>query len=110
MTVPGGGGFREVCLLHGPTLTLVLTDLVINLEPNKLPAAMRLYAKLVGMTAPNGRAPIYVRLIIHAGGGAPEAAQKLVAWAPERVLFAHGRPFDRDATSALRRSLDWLLP
>ena len=72
---------------------------------------MRLYAKLVGMTAPNGRAPIYVRLIIRAGGGGGgEAAQKLVAWAPERVLFAHGRPFDRDATPALRRSLDWLLP
>jgi hypothetical protein len=111
VTVPGGGGFREVCLLHGPSRTLVLTDLVINLEPEKLPAAMRLYAKLVGMTAPNGRTPVYVRLLIRAGGqAAREAARKLVDWAPERVLFAHGRPFDRDATAALRRSLDWLLP
>ena len=63
------------------------------------------------MTAPNGRTPVYVRLIIRAGGqAAREAARKLVEWAPERVLFAHGRPFDRDATAALRRSLDWLLP
>jgi hypothetical protein len=111
VTVPGGAGFREVCLLHGPSRTLVLTDLVINLEPEKLPAAMRLYAKLVGMTAPNGRTPVYVRLLIRAGGRpAREAARKLVEWAPDRVLFAHGRPFERDATAALRRSLDWLLP
>ena len=44
------------------------------------------------------------------GPAAREAARRLVEWAPERVLFAHGRPFLSDATPALRRSLDWLLP
>lgn len=110
VVVPGGGGFREVCLLHGPTRTLVLTDLVINLEPDKLPTPMRLWAKLVGMTAPDGRTPVYVRLIVRMGGSAArDAARRLVEWAPERVIFAHGRPFDQDATPSLRRSLDWLM-
>jgi hypothetical protein len=106
--VPGRGGFREVCFLHKASRTLILTDLVVNLEPAKLPLPMRLFAKLAGMTA--GRAPVYLRAVVR-GGGEPArtAARRLVDWAPERVIFAHGRPFERDGAAALRRSLDWLL-
>ena len=39
--VPGGLGVREMALFHRPTRTLVLTDLVQNLEAHKLPAALR---------------------------------------------------------------------
>ncbi len=110
VVVPGGAGFAEVCFLHKPSRTLVLTDLVLNLEPEKLPVLMRPFAKLVGVTAPDGRAPVYLRLVVRRGGQpAREAAQKLVAFAPERVIFAHGRWFERDAAAQLRRSLDWLL-
>ena len=110
VVVPGGGGFREVCLLHEPSRTLVLTDLVINLEPEKLPLLMRPWARLVGMTAPNGRAPIYLRALVKRGGEpARQAARRLVEWGPERVIFSHGRWFERDGTRTLRRSLDWLV-
>ena len=37
--VPGGAGFREVAFLHKPSRTVILTDLVQNLEPEKLPPA-----------------------------------------------------------------------
>jgi len=108
--VPGGAGFSEVCLFHRPSRTLLLTDLVLNLEPEKLPLPMRLLGRLVGVTAPDGRAPIYLRLVVRRGGAAArDAARKLVNLAPERVIFAHGRWFERDATPALQRSLRWLL-
>lgn len=111
VVVPGGAGFREVCFFHKPSRTLVLTDLIVNLEPDKLPALMRPFAHIVGITAPNGRAPVYVRAIVRAGGEAARtAAQRLVAFAPERVIFAHGRWFERDAAAALKGSLAWLLP
>lgn len=111
VVVPGGAGFSEVCLFHRPSRTLVLTDLVLNLEPEKLPLPMRLFAKMVGITAPDGRAPVYLRAVVRRGGeAARSAAQRLVALAPERVIFAHGRWFERDATPALRRSLRWLSP
>jgi hypothetical protein len=32
----------------------------------------------------------------------------VIAWEPERVIFAHGRWFDREAAAYLRRSLSWL--
>ncbi|SFL19248.1 DUF4336 domain-containing protein [Methylorubrum salsuginis] len=108
--VPGGLRFREVAFFHAPSRSLILTDLVLNLEPHKLPWHLRLPMRLAGATAPDGRAPIYLRLTVRLGGrAASRAAAALVALAPQRVLFAHGAWFERDATPALRRSLRWLL-
>jgi hypothetical protein len=110
VVVPGGAGFREIDVFHRPSRTLVLTDLVLNLEPEKLPRLMRPLARLNGVLAPNGKPPIYLRLVIRAKRReATDAAARLVALAPERVIFSHGRPFDRDGAAALRRSLAWLL-
>ncbi len=111
VTVPGGFGFHEVALHHRPTRTLVLTDLVINLEKGKLPSLFRPLATLLGVTAPDGMPPPYFRAVVKLKRrAARQAAQRLLAFRPERVIFAHGRPFERDATAALRRSLRWLAP
>ena len=108
--VPGGLGFREVAFFHTASRSLILTDLVLNLEPHKLPRHLRPPMRLIGATAPDGRAPIYLRLAVCLGGrAASRAAAALVALAPQRVLFAHGAWFERDATPALLRSLRWLL-
>ncbi len=109
--VPGGAGFSEIALFHEPSRTLVLTDLVLNLRARHLPQRMRALSRLLGMTAPHGRAPPYLRAIVRLGGGAARrAASRLLALRPERVVFAHGAWFERDGTAALRRSLDWLVP
>lgn len=108
--VPGGLGFREVALHHAPTRTLVLTDLLMNLEPQKVPALARPGLRLLGVLAPDGRAMAYLRGIVKMKrGAASRAAARLVAWRPERVVFAHGRWFERDGEARLRRSLRWLL-
>jgi len=108
--LPGGAGFREVDFFHVPSRTLVLTDLVVNMEPEKMPAPMRLFARVTGVIAPDGKAPAYLRLIIRTKGReAVEAAARLVAFAPERVIFSHGCWFERDGTAALQRSLRWLI-
>lgn len=110
MIIAGGGGFREVAFFHKPTRTLVLTDLVVNLEPAKLPLATRTFAKLAGMLAPDGKAPAYLRVIIRLRRReAAAVAAQVLGWGPDRVIFAHGRWFERDGTAALRRSLAWLL-
>lgn len=108
--IRGGGGFREVAFFHKQSRTLVLTDLVVNLEAAHLSAATRAFAKLTGTLAPDGKAPAYLRLIVRLQRQeAAAAAAQLVDWAPERVIFAHGRWFERDGTAALKRSLAWLL-
>ena len=109
MGIPGGAGFREVAFLHRPTRTLILTDLVQNLEPEKLSLGTRLFARLTGVDAPNGKAPAYLRFVVRLRRDAAKAAvSHLVAWNPERVIFSHGRWFDRDGTASLKRAFAWL--
>ncbi|PVE20910.1 hypothetical protein DC522_29585 [Microvirga sp. KLBC 81] len=104
-----GLGFSEVDFFHHPSRTLIMTDLVQNLETGRLPAFTRIMARLNGIAAPRGRAPIYLRLAVKANKReAARAATRLVEWQPERVIFSHGRWFERDGTEAVKRSLDWL--
>ena len=110
LTVPGGFGFGEVALFHRASRTLVLTDLVVNLEAPMLPAAVRPVARLLGTLAPDGMPPAYLRGVYKLRRrAAAAAAETLLALGPERVIFAHGRWFERDGAAALRRSLRWLL-
>lgn len=110
VTLRGGLGYSEVALHHAPTRTLVLTDLVVNLEPGKLPLAMRPLMWLAGTTAPHGRAPAYLRWLIGLRRArAREAALRMLRFEPTRVIFSHGTWFAGDATPALRRSLRWLV-
>jgi len=102
--------FTEIELFHGPSRTLILTDLVQNLAPEGLGVVSRTAANLLGITAPDGKAPAYLRMLLRLGGRAVRlAAARLIALAPERVIFAHGRWFDTGGTQQLRRSLGWLL-
>ena len=108
--VPGGFGFREVALFHQPSRTLMLADLVLNLEAEKLPRAMRPLLRLLGVLAPDGMAPAYLRWVVkRRRRDAAAAARQMLALAPERVIFAHGRWFDHDGAERLRRSLRWLV-
>lgn len=108
--VAGGFGFREIALFHIPSRTLVLTDLALNLEAPKLPAAIRPIARLFGITAPDGMPPPYLRAVIRLRRRvAAEAASRLLELRPDRVILAHGLCFDTDGTAALERSLRWLL-
>ena len=107
--IPGGAGFREVAFLHRPTRTLILTDLIQNLEPQKLPLGTRLFARLSGVAAPDGKAPAYLRFVVRLRRKeAKEAVARLVAQGPERIIFSHGSWFERDGTESLKRSFAWL--
>jgi hypothetical protein len=109
-TIPGAGGFHEVALFHQPSATLVLTDLALNMEPLKVPAIVRPLLRLFGSLAPEGMPPPYLRFAVRRRQTEAEAAARaLLQWQPERVVFAHGRWFDRDGAHHLRRSMRWLL-
>jgi hypothetical protein len=105
-----GPVFREVDFFHRGSRTLLLTDLILNIEPEDLRPLARVMASALGICAPNGRAPAYIRALLKLNRAeASQAAARLVAFSPERVIFAHGRWFERDGTAQLRRSLAWLL-
>lgn len=107
--LPGALGFCEVALFHRPSRTLLLADLALNLQPEKLPALARPLLRALGVVAPDGMAPPYLRALVRRRPAARRAAEELLGLAPERVVFAHGRWFERDGAAALRRSWRWLL-
>jgi hypothetical protein len=106
-----GVGFAEVDFLHKPTRTLVLTDLIENLDPDALPVLVRPLLRMMGMLAPGGRAAPIVRFAVGLKRNeAALAVSRLLSRHPERVIFAHGTWFDRDGEAKARRALRWLLP
>jgi hypothetical protein len=84
----GGAGFAEVAMFHRPSRTLLLTDLVVNIEARKLPWLLRPVAGLLGILAPSGRAPAYLRAIVQLRRTSAEAAAaRLLGWRPEQVIL-----------------------
>ena len=105
--VRGGAGFNEVWFFHQRTRTLVLVDLIENLELDKLPPVARLVMRASAATS--GTTARYLRLPVRLGGReAKEAVRAILALDPERVIFAHGRPFDSNAAEELKRAFEWL--
>jgi len=105
--IAGAGGFTEAWFFHRPTRTLVLVDLIENLEPDKLPPVTRLVMQASAAT--RGTTATYLRLPVRFGGeDAKQAVRALATLDPERVVFAHGRIFDTDGAARLKRAFAWL--
>jgi hypothetical protein len=105
--VKAGAGFNEGWFFHRQSRTLVLVDLIENLEPDKLPPIARLVMQASAAT--RGTTARYLRVPVRLGGPeAKKAIRKIVALEPDRVIFAHGRTFESDGAAALKRAFNWL--
>ena len=95
--------------LHRASATLILTDLIENFEAGKLPTAMRWMARLGGVTDPDGKAPLDMRLTYLGHKDEARAClTRMLAWQPQRVILAHGRCYLENAEAELARAFRWL--
>jgi hypothetical protein len=112
IVVWGSPVHREAVFYHRASRTLVLTDLIENFEPEKLPWLMRLLVRAAGIHAPHGGMPrdmrLTFRLTRRGRARLEKAVAQMIAWDPERVVLAHGRWFESGGTQALRRAFSWL--
>jgi hypothetical protein len=101
----------EVEFFHRPSRTLILADLIENFEPSKLDGMLsRWLTRLGGVQHPDGQMPREMRLTFSRGGMHLRAAvEKMISWAPERIILAHGRWYPKDGAAELRRAFRWLL-
>ena len=105
--IAGGAGFSEAWFFHRQTRTLVLVDLIENLEPDKLPPIPRLVMQASAAT--RGTTARHLRLPVRLGGlEAKKAIRTIVALEPDRVIFAHGRTFESGGAAKLKRAFKWL--
>lgn len=101
---------EEVEFFHRASRTLILTDLIEAFAPARVTLLWRMIYRLAGNLGPIGGAPRDFRLTFRGRmGPAREAARRMVALEPARVVIAHGDCYLEDAPNKLRRGLGWLL-
>ena len=108
-TLPIVGSYMtEVEFLHRASRTLILTDLLENFEPEKVGwLFLRLLTCIGGVSPPHGGLPRDLRLSFTCRHKREfrAAVKTMLAWNPERVIFAHGRWHERNGAAELRRAL-----
>jgi hypothetical protein len=105
----GGMSFAEAFFFHRASQALILTDLIQNLDPARLPIFTRVFAFFSDAQA--ATTPLYVRAVLLARRAEVLAQfERMQALRPEIVIFSHGDCFHEDATVRLGRALGWALP
>jgi len=112
-TLPIAGAYlTAVEFFHRASRTLILADLIENFEPRKVGSAfLRLLAWVGGVSFPHGGISRDLRLNFtwRHRRQLREAVRTMLAWDPERVIFAHGRWHEKNGGIELRRAFQWLL-
>lgn len=107
-----GSHMTEVEFLHRASRTLILTDLIANFEPQKTSwLFMRALIWIGGISPPHGGISRDLRMnfIWRHRRELRAAVETMLDWAPERIVFAHGRWFPKNGGEELRRAFSWLL-
>lgn len=109
LILTGSRAYSEVVFFHRASRSLILTDAIENMPAAGMPFWMRPLARLGGVMAPHGGMPRDIRAsfdrqILHGH------VTRMLGWAPERVIFAHGDWFRTDGAARLRQCFAWLLP
>jgi hypothetical protein len=100
--------FSEIVFLHRATRTLVVTDLVENLERGTVSAPARLLVRAFGVGSRPVAAPEHRYYTIDAEAAA-ESFRKIRTWEFERIVLAHGGLIERDARAVFGSVCDDLL-
>lgn len=109
--VVAGDLLTEADFFHRPSRTLILTDLIENFETERVrPWLYRQALRLAGAADPDGKAPIDMQLtFLRHRKTLRQAVERMISWAPERIVISHGRWYETDGTSELRRAFRWAL-
>lgn len=101
-----GGIFEEAWLFHKPSRTLLLTDLIQNLETAKLPPVTAVAMRAARAT--DATSALHVRALLALGGAETrKAIGAMLTTEPDRVVFAHGNIFAENGAQRLKRAFAW---
>ncbi len=98
---------NETIWWHGPSKTLIVTDL-LQWWAGELRWPARLYARLTGVRR-RVDVPRTVRLVLRDRAAARRSATQMLDWPIERLVMAHNAVVDVDAHGVVKRALGaWL--
>jgi hypothetical protein len=97
---------NEVALLHEPSRTLVLTDLVFNVQAGPGNRA-RLFHRLVGATGRFGPHRL-IRLGIRDRVAARRSIDRILGWEFDRIVMSHGEVVPTGGRALLEQAFAFL--
>lgn len=109
-TQVAGSFMTETIFFHLASKTLILTDLIENFEPAKVPGRFpKMVLRASGAMDPDGSLPFDLRASFKQDTEwMQRVVEEMIAWAPERIIMAHGRPYTENAVGELKRAFRWV--
>jgi hypothetical protein len=107
----GSYAMDEIVFCHRPSQTAIVADLIQTFSDDFLQkrwGAWRFLAKLSGLTAHSGLAPLDWRLSFINRRPARAARAKVLGWSCQSAIVAHGEWIRSGANNRLARSFAWL--
>ena len=85
--------------------------LIENFEPRRVRNPfLRWLMQVTGAADPDGKAPIDMQLsFIGRRSELRKAAERMLGWAPEKIILSHGRCYDTNGAAELKRAFRWIL-
>lgn len=107
--IEGNVFMTELVFFHRPSSTCLVGDLIQKHDEEGQSAWLRWFLKLGGVAGAEGGMPRDGRLSFFHRAAAREGISRVLAWAPERLVIAHGTCSMVNGTEVLRRAFRWLL-
>lgn len=103
LIIEGSGKHREAAFFHRASRSLIVTDLIQNIETIRLPPWIRPLVWFSGCDDTDGKMPYGMRI-----GFSEEplmkAVERMIAWGPHALILAHGRWYRHSAVDELKRA------
>jgi hypothetical protein len=99
----------EIVFLHRPSRTAMFADLLQNFPPDWFKGWRGVLARWDGLVSPNYGAPRELRVTFWRRSEARRSLQRILDFAPERVLIPHGEMARENGTEFIRKGFRWLL-
>ena len=99
---------EEVVFFHRLSRTAIFCDLVQRHDPARITGWKGFLMRLDGLVGEHGSTPREWRATFLRRRRARETRTRVLAWAPERLVIAHGACASENATAILSRALGWM--
>lgn len=104
----GSWAMNEIVFFHRKSRTAIFADLIENFRPGWFKGWKGWLARMDGIVQPHGGAPREWRFSFRKKI-ACTALARILAWAPEQVVMAHGEMTRADGAAFIRKSFRWLM-
>lgn len=110
-TLSGLLSFDESIFFHTPSRTLIVADLLMNARAGPTaPAMTRLGYRFLGLDGKLVIFPILRWFGFSSRRSLRDAAQRIIAWNPERLIVGHGTPVESDVPRQLQAAFRYAGP